>query len=378
MKSILTGASALALSATALQAGGIERTTQSAMILYETGNVLELSLGYVEPSLTGESLVVPGEKIGNVADDFYLPSFAVKFDATDKLAFALIYDRPFGADVAYTDGLTFGGTIADANTTALTALAKYQFNENWSAFGGLRFQQAKGDIRLEGLAYGPVSGYEVNLDKTSGVGYVLGAAYEIPDIALRVALTYNSSITHDMDTTESGPLIPVAPGVALPLLDGTGETEVKTPESWNLDFQTGIAKDTLLFGGIRYVKHSQFRVDPDNFVTVTGNGLIDLEDTTAYTLGVGRRFNDQFSAAISATYEAPGDELVSPLAPKTGYTQLRLAGSYNVNENVTVSGGVSYFWLGDAKPETGTPDVARAEFENNDAWGVGLKVAYRF
>lgn len=62
MKSILTGASALALSATALQAGGIERTTQSAMILYETGNVLELSLGYVEPSLTGESLVVPGRK----------------------------------------------------------------------------------------------------------------------------------------------------------------------------------------------------------------------------------------------------------------------------------------------------------------------------
>jgi len=381
MKVLLTGASALALSATALHAGGIERTQQSAMILYETGNVLELSLGYADPSLSGKNISppFPAQDIDDVADGFWLPSFSIKYDVNDRLALALIYDRPFGADIAYESGnIPLGGTTADANTNTLTALAKYQFNDNWSAFGGLRFQQAEGDIHLQGAAYGPVSGYEVNLDKTNGVGYVLGAAYEVPEIALRVALTYNSSITHDMDTTESGPLIPVAPGVALPLLDGDSETEVKTPESWNLDFQTGIAEDTLLFGGVRYVKHSQFRVDPDNLDTVTGNGLIDLEDSTAYTLGVGRRFNDKFSAALSATYEAPGDDLVSPLAPRTGYTQLRLAGSYNVNEAVTVSGGVSYFWLGDAKPETGTPDVARADFEDNDAWGVGLKVAYRF
>jgi long-subunit fatty acid transport protein len=381
MKVLLTGASALALSATALQAGGIERTQQSAMILYETGNVLELSLGYADPSLSGKNISppFPAQDIDDVADGFWLPSFSIKYDVNDRLALALIYDRPFGADIAYESGnIPLGGTTADANTNTLTALAKYQFNDNWSAFGGLRFQQAEGDIHLQGAAYGPVSGYEVNLDKTNGVGYVLGAAYEVPEIALRVALTYNSSITHDMDTTESGPLIPVAPGVALPLLDGDSETEVKTPESWNLDFQTGIAEDTLLFGGVRYVKHSQFRVDPDNLDTVTGNGLIDLEDSTAYTLGVGRRFNDKFSAALSATYEAPGDDLVSPLAPRTGYTQLRLAGSYNVTEAVTVSGGVSYFWLGDAKPETGTPDVARADFEDNDAWGVGLKVAYRF
>ncbi|MCA1284574.1 OmpP1/FadL family transporter [Salipiger bermudensis] len=384
MKFLLTGASALALSATALHAGGIERTQQSAMILYETGNVLEFSLGYANPSLTGKNISppFPAQNIDDVGDGFWLPSFSIKYDVNDRLALALIYDRPFGADIAYESGnIPLGGTTAEANTNTLTALAKYQFNQNWSAFGGLRFQQAQGDIHLQGAAYGAVSGYEVNLDKTNGIGYVLGAAYEVPEIALRVALTYNSSITHDMDTTESGPLVdPDGPGPipALPLLNASGETEVKTPESWNLEFQTGIAKDTLLFGGVRYVKHSQFRVDPDSFETVVGNGLIDLEDSTAYTLGVGRRFNEKFSAAISATYEASGDELVSPLAPKTGYTQLRLAGSYNVTEDVTVSGGVSYFWLGDAKPETGTPDVARADFEDNSAWGVGLKVAYRF
>ncbi|APX24815.1 MAG: transporter [Rhodobacteraceae bacterium] len=384
MKSLMIGAAGVALTATAVHAGGIQRTEQSAMVLYETGNLLELSLAYANPELDGENVSppFPAQDISDVGDGFTLPSFALKYDVTDKVALAFIYDRPYGADISYGDtNVPLGGTVAEANTHALTALMKYNFNDNFSAFGGLRFQQAQGDIHLEGAAYGPVSGYEVNLDKTWGTGYVLGAAYEKREIGLRVALTYNSAITHDMDTTESGPLVdPDGPGPipAMPLLNATGTTEVKTPESWNLDFQTGVAQDTLVFGSIRYVHHAQFRVDPDRFVAVTGGGLIDLENSTSYTLGVGHRFNEKLSGAVSVTYEAPGDELVSPLAPTTGYTQLRVGGRYDFNEKVSLSGAVSHFWLGDAKPETGTPDMARASFEDNSAWGVGLKLTYRF
>ncbi|GGG75283.1 membrane protein [Salipiger pallidus] len=386
MKSLYVGAAALALTTGAAQAGGIERTSQSLMILFETGNLLEFSLGKASPELSGRNIAfvegLPVEDIDNVGKDFWLPSFALKYDVNDRWALALIYDRPWGADVEYGgENPVFGGTTAEANTHTITALAKYQFNDNFSAFGGLRFQQAGGDIHLEGIAYGPVTGYDVSLDDDWAAGYVVGAAYELPDIALRVALSYQSEITHDMETRERGPLVdPDGPGPipALPLLNASGETEVKTPESWNLDFQTGIAQDTLLFGSVRWVHHSQFRVDPAAFTAVTGDGLIDLEDTTTWTLGVGRKFNDKFSGAVSVTYEAPGDELVSPLAPKTGYTQLRLAGTYNINEQLSVSGGVSHFWLGDAKPETSTPDVARASFDDNTAWGVGAKITYRF
>lgn len=185
-----------------------------------------------------------------------------------------------------------------------------------------------------------------------------------------------------METRESGPAIPVdvtgdgVPDMSLPLLDGSSSTEVKTPSSWSLDFQTGIMADTLLFGSVRHVRHTEFRVDPDRFHVVTGDGLINLDDTTAYTLGIGRRFNDRISGAISATFEAPTDILVSPLAPTSGYTQLRLAGAYKASDQVTVSGAVSYFWLGDGKPQTA--QTARADFSRNHAWGVGLKVAYHF
>ncbi|MCR8547238.1 outer membrane protein transport protein [Salipiger sp. P9] len=384
MNRSLTAAAALLLSAATAQAGGIEWMPQSAMVLYETGTVLEVTLAHAAPSLTGQNVSppFPAQQIGNVAEPFYLPAFALKADIGARTAVALLYDRPFGADVAYAPGnLPFGGTTAKASTQALTALLKYQVTDRVSAFGGLRLQQAGGDIHMQGAAYGPLAGYTVHLAPETGLGYVLGAAYEIPEIALRVALTYNSTIRHDMETSESGPLLdPDGPGPlpALPLLDGQSNTEVKTPESWNLEFQTGIAPDTLLFGSIRYVKHSQFRVDPEQFIAVAPGGLIDLEDTTTYTLGLGRRFSERVSGGVSVTYEPAGDRLLSPLAPTTGYTQLRLLGSYKVNDRLTLSGGVSHFWLGDGMPATGMPEAARADFTDNRAWGVGVKLAYRF
>lgn len=386
MKRILFGASALTVCAGLAQAGGIERTTQSALVLYEKGNHAELSFGSVTPDVNGTSRavppVLPAVGIGNVANDYTLPSAAIKLDLGEKMAFALIFDKPWGADVAYdATNPMLGGTVATASSSAITALLKYQINPSISVFGGVRNQKVEGDITLSGAAYGAVSGYKVTLSQASATGYVVGAAYEKPEIALRVALTYNSAIEHSMATTESGPLIDpdgAGPIPALPLLNGTSTSKVKTPESWNLEFQSGVAANTLVFGSIRRVKHSQFRVDPANFVTVTGGGLVDLDDTTTYKLGVGRRFNEKFSGLVSVSYEAAGSDLVSPLAPTNGNTTLTVGGAYSINENVTLSGGVSYAWLGDAKPETGTPDVARADFTDNHAVGVGMKIAFKF
>ena len=107
--------------------------------------------------------------------------------------------------------------------------------------------------------------------------------------------------------------------------------------------------------------------------------LTDIEDGYTVNLGVGRQFTEQFAGSISVTYDTEGeDDLVSPLSPTNGSTAITLAGSYNVNDALTLSGGVSYVMLGDARPETGTPDVARASFDDNSAIGVGIQIGYRF
>lgn len=378
MRGIISAASILAITAGAATAGGIDRSGQGIGILFEKGRVVEFSLGQVNPSVSGTDLPLGpfpgGGSSGDVADNYAQFALSLKADINDRLSFALIYDQPFGADVEYKPtSFNLGGTTAYAETDAITGILRYKLNKNFSVYGGVRGQRASGQIDLRGAAYGALNGYSVDLGHDVSFGYLVGIAYERPEIALRVALTYSSSIEHEFDTVES-----VANGAAIV---AQGVTNTKTPQSVNLDFQTGIAKDTLIFGGVRWVDWQQFRVGPDFFVNLPvpglADGLIDIENTTTYTLGIGRRFNDTWSGAFSVTYENDVDPLISPLGPTDGRLGFTVAAVYTKGP-MKVTTGFNYTFLGDALAETGTPDLAQSDFKNNDAYGFGVRVAYQF
>ncbi|WP_282602120.1 outer membrane protein transport protein [Paracoccus sp. PARArs4] len=390
MKIALTGVAALLVGASPLLAGGIERAPQSLSALFEEGNYVELSFGGVDPSVDGTDVAIPGlypggTATGDVAQGYGFTGLAYKHQFTEAFSGAIIVEQPFGADIRYPsaiDGGTplLGGTFAQVDSTTFTALGRYKMPNQFSVHGGIRGSRASGEVGLSGLAYGPVSGYNVELDDDTAIGWVAGVAWEKPEIAARVSLTYNSEVEHDFDTVETGPLIDpdgAGPLPDLPLLAGDSVTTVKTPQSWNLEFQTGVAPDTLVFGSVRWVDWSEFRVDPANFVNVTGGGLVELEDTTTYTLGVARKFNETWSGSASFTFEKAGDDLVSPLAPTNGRKGITLAAIYNQGP-MRITTGVNYTRVGDAMPETGTPDTARADMRDNDAWGVGVRIGYRF
>lgn len=372
MKKIVGAAVLLSSTASGVFAGGLDRSGQPIGVIFEEGNYAEFNFGHISPSVSGTDLLA--NPISNVADSFVQLSFGIKKDLSDRLSGALIVDQPYGSDVTYggDPGTTFlGGTQAIADSLSVTALGRYKLDDRFSVHGGIRYQQVSGNITLSGLAYGGLSGYNVDLATGSDWGYVVGGAYEIPDIALRVALTYQSEITHDLPTVEN---------IAL----SSPDTEIVSPASINLDFQTGIAEDTLLFGGVRYQEWSKFIISPATFDALVDPGIpnssiSDLDDSTSYTIGVGRRFNERFSGSISIGYEGSGaDDLVSPLAPSNGSRWVTLGGRYSLDNGVTISGGIRYTQLGDARPETGTPDVARADFTDNDAISVGFKVGYNF
>lgn len=366
----LTAGAALLLTTSAVSALGLDRSNQDITAIFETGNFAELSFGYITPNLTGTDVL--GNPIANVGNAFSQVGASIKMDITEQISFGLIIDEPFGADVTYGGGqftTMLGGTEALLNSTALTAIGRYKFNESFSVHAGFRYQTLEGDITLSGLAYGALNGYNVAMTNGAGTGYVAGVAYERPDIALRVALTYNSAITNEFDTTESLNGAPL----------GVGTTEVDSPEAWNLDFQTGIAANTLVFGQIRHAIYSQTILTPTTFGALTGGASItDIEDGTSYTVGVGRKFSDAFSGSIALGYEGEGsDDLVSPLSPTNGSMSISVGGQYTM-DNIVFSGGVRYTMLVDARPETGTPDTARASFTDGDALSVGMSVGFRF
>jgi len=266
---------------------------------------------------------------------------------------------------------SYGGTQATVDSFAITALARYKFNDSFSMHGGLRYQEVDATVALQGAGYGPLSGYRADFDSDGAVGYVIGAAFEKPDIAMRVALTYNSKITHDLSTLETSNGAPINPA-------GRTDTEVETPESLNLEFQTGVAADTLVFGSIRYARYSDTIVSPDVFNVLTrGASLTSIEDSTDYEIGVGRRFNDQWSGSIAIGYQrADGDDQVSPLAPTDGARYVSLGAKYQATSQFDVSMGVRYTKLGDARATT--QNTPQANFEDNSAVSVGVKFGYNF
>ncbi|WP_374429732.1 hypothetical protein [Tabrizicola sp.] len=335
-------------------AGGVERSAQSVAILFEQGRYVELSFGHFSPDVSG---TVGGGAVssGNMAPSYNSWSLGYKMDIGEALDFAMIIDEPIGADVAYPGALGLGsyplaGSTADLRSSAVTGILRYKFENNVSVIGGLRYETVKGDVALS-------SGYRMSTNYDSEIGYLVGIAWEKPEIAARVALTYNSAITHNLESLEQG------------VVPGTFETEV--PQSLNLEFQTGIAKDTLLFGSVRWVDWSAFVIDPPNYPLPIP--LVSYpEDRITYNLGIGRRFNETWSGAVTLGYEPSDGQITGNLGPTDGFKSIGLAATYTM-DNLKITGGVRYVDIGDA-----TTNVVGGSFTDNSGVGVGIRIGYTF
>lgn len=357
-------------------AGGLDRSGQSISAFLQSGNYAEAGISVLDPDVQGTSSVkgFEGERISDMAEDYYFPTAAIKIQATDKISLGLLYDQPFGADSQYpADTKSFSdrgeGTSVEVRTNNITALIGYQPNENWNLYAGPVYQTVKANVSLRGAAYGALSGYDIKLKEEDAYGWLAGFAYSIPEIALKAAVTYRSEIKHEVETSES-----FAFGLLRP---ASTTTEVTTPQSVNLDLQTGIAQDTLAFANIRWVHWDQFAVTPDVLKAKSNNNLIDYsDDQWSATVGLGRKFNAKWSGTAAIGWDSGAGNPVTTLGPTEGYWSVGLGGQYSPAENYFIAGGVKYFWLGDAQAQTG--GKVAGNFEDNTAIGYGMKIGYRF
>lgn len=347
MKRIVTAAGLFGGIAGSALAGGIDRSGQDISVIFEDGQYAQLSFGMINPTVSG--VFMGAVDSGDMAESYSQFALGYRQSINDKFDVAVIVDQPWGANVAYpAGGYPLAGTTAELTTTAISVVGQYAVSDRFSLLAGARTQSIDGDIFITG-------GYTLTASDSSGVGYLVGAAYEIPDIALRVSLIYNSEIEHDLTGTELG---------------GPVAFNVTTPDSVNLNFQSGIAEDTLLFGSIRYVDWDEFDITPPGYAFLNGgDSLVSYDDDTiTYSLGVGRRFSDNFSGSIALGYEKSLGGLTSNLGPTDGFTSIQVGGRYT-SGNTTVSGGVRFVKIGDA-----TTSTLFSDFSDNMAVALGLSV----
>ncbi|UTO20217.1 MULTISPECIES: outer membrane protein transport protein [Acinetobacter] len=442
------------LPATGAFAAALDRSGQSIAAFLQPGNYFEAGISVLDPDVAGKDLA--GNNTGDMAGDYYFPHAALKLQPTENFSFGLIYDQPFGADANYTGQNNFvannndpvlgtlpvftgekpanspigvglnagitGGTSVEVDTQNLNFLFGFQPNKNLNFYAGGVYQTIKGNVNLRGRAYSVFNGYDANIPEDSSFGWLAGAAYQIPEIALKASITYRSEIDHKVNINESIPLAgalvqnagaltglitqlvqlqqmtpqqAAAIGGAIGKLGGgfaSGETKITTPQSVNLDFQTGIMANTVAFANVRWVNWKDFSIKPYKFGQLAdalggaglvagkpnGFNLVDYsKDQWSVTTGVGRKLNEQWAGNVSVGWDSGAGNPVTTLGPTEGYWNVGVGVQYSPTPATFIAGGVKYFWLGDANAVTGAHSAA-GTFEDNTALAYGLKIGYKF
>lgn len=346
--------------------GGLERSIPTVRPLFQDGSYFEMSWAYVSPELTGRGgLLDPTRSgTGDLLESYDVWNFALKADLNCWNSLAVVLDQPWGVNTLYPTLATSGysGTEADLQSNALSLILTQKLNQHFTFYGGVKAQTVEATVAVPfGAGIGLAGPYQATAHRDEGIGFLTGVAYEIEDIKLRIAATYHSQIETNHASTE------VVGGVTT-----LTSTEMTTPQSLMLEFQSGIAPKTLAFGSIRWVDWSSFSLSPPIFANGVGQPLVQYtEDWVTYTIGVGRKFNDVFSLAVQLGYEPSTGQQLTSLGPIDGRFSFGIAPAITWGNTKTVV-GVDFIELGEAE------NFAATQFEDGSAIAVGVRMSRNF
>ena len=379
------GVSLIAMSATMGHAGGIEDTALSAGFMFEKGRSASVSVKTLSPSvkatMVGVGSVTSGSLVGSVTST----NIKAKMDVLDNMSVGISYYRQAGIKLDYQNNWSGPGTAAnmpkvDLDVTALAVLLKYDFNDNISSLAGIKYGTASNaTISI------PASLVNAVATGKSVLSYIAGAAYEIPAIALRAELMYETSAAYSLPTVfDKFP----ADGSIFPG-DTTGLVDASTPDYINLYVQSGIAEDTLLYASARQANWKKNQVSITHDFTQGNDGvsafgtptdLSDFADTTSYEIGLGRKFGDTWSSSIAYNWEGgSGPSTTSMFTLSDGRQGISVGAKYSLNENTAINFGGNYTEFGKVSGSwTGVAPTPTADFSGNTATTLGLSISHSF
>ena len=360
MKKIKTSLCLLALSVSTVHAGGFENARLDTSFMYDEGNLV--SFGSVRKDFT-----VNGSAFGttkSLIGDRSASNLSAKYQVNDKLALGLTAYDSGAIHINYqgagglTSVNTFGPKV-DLVSDSVAIMSKYALSESFSVTAGVRYDTFK--VSNADIFKLQLGGTPSSVASETDIVPVVAVAFEKPEIALRVELVKQSESYVSMHTTCTGS--PCATG------DSTGGLA----DYLTLNFQSGVAENTLIFGSVHKGSwaSSQLSVADNTPTTATSA----FKDSTEYSLGLGRKFSDNLSGSISYNWEPEGSSTTTSLfTVNNGYKGVSLGVKYAL-ENFEIAAGYNYTKLGDVT-YTGLPD--NNTLTDNSVTALGAKVTIRF
>ncbi|MEN0042011.1 MAG: outer membrane protein transport protein, partial [Pseudomonadota bacterium] len=297
---------------------------------------------------------LPGASAGNIdVEGAYTNlSFGAKLNVTQGFDCLGHYTQPYGADADYGTnnaqslsavefsirtkdyGLTCSYQFAAGDFSVGQGFGRVIVGGSYQEIEGFQSRQSFGDFANAGV---PAVG---GITNTAGIGtfsvedeafgWRLGAAYEIPAIALRAMVLYSSKYDFDgltgiQNNTGFGPLIPGTGLVPITLA-----TEI--PQALDIKLQTGVREGMLAFANFRWQDWSQLQ-------SITINGGLNPATGGPSSLAFEPFYRDGYT--VSAGIGQVITEDLSALAA-IGWDRGTSTTSGTQTDTWTLSGGIQY------------------------------------
>ncbi|KZL21579.1 Outer membrane protein transport protein (OMPP1/FadL/TodX) [Pseudovibrio axinellae] len=330
------------------------------------------------------SYPLPGEDgADDIAADLWIGSAAVKMGLTDNLDFFARVSEPFEVREApgfdWNGQYAIGETIGD--TLSVEGMLSYRHEVSdgrfFRVFGGVRTMQM--DFSQQAALYGTLAAPTLATSSDLAFGYRIGAAFEVPEIALRALVSYESAVDLDMEgaLTDQG------------FLFTNAVAETTLPQSFEVKVQSGVAPGWLVSLGVKWTDWSVMQEASANLIGGEGALIPVLDGSTTRDLsysdgwiveaGVGHQLTDKLALGSSVIW----DKGIG--GPYSDYYAFTLGGAYDLGEHVTLSlGGTAIYKTADegnynvAIDLGGGPSVTNTDYEYDSSWNFALSSKLRF
>lgn len=294
-------------------AGGFSRGEANTDILFDGGTAnIDAGFIYVSPQRSYDTISGAKATDGRFSDDYWIPNIAVAAHPADVFGCALTYTQSFGASASY-------GTQAQNAEKTNTFLAFGAAGTNYTISKGftsneygatcdVKFDAGRGKLHVLGGLFLEDFSYTakamtgtLTLKDNGSLGYRLGAAYEIPDYAMRASVMYRSAVKHNASGNFDFSAIAMAGngGIARAAASGSGTL----PQSVKVYLQSGVAEGWLVYGSVEWTNWSVLQTL--NY-TVGATALSDKyywKDGWTIQAGVGHQFTDDIAGTLNLTWD---------------------------------------------------------------------------
>lgn len=397
-------------------AGGFSRGSADLDLLYGSEVGINSGVAIVVPGRRFDSVngaapvfrppspvITPlSEEGGEFANDYVVPYFSAGGRIGGDVNCVASYAEPYGASSSYPDSVAFYDTEVSLDTEEYGLTCSYGIDLSKGrayVIGGIFYETLEYRKGRNFNAAFPPSffGYESGDSRivvdSSDVGFRVGAAYEIEEIALRASLLYRSETTHDFSgqffntpfqtlfgaralaaaaagdfalAAQLGQLAAQSAGITSASAYGSATL----PQSVELKVQSGFAPGWLAFGVVKWTDWSVLEdvdIFEGNFNTPFTNDEFFFEDGWTVTGGVGRRFNEKVAGSLSLTWD---QGVTSGYDTLTDTYTLAAGTAISVTEEVDIKFGGAAIYLTEGEQTRGDYNAT-----SPGEWGYALSFA---